>query len=233
LALVELLPEAIQQQVREGTLGAQVAMKYLVPVARVNVEDCERMAAAFIQYHCDTRQAGQLYAAWRDGSRVVRERILANPELFLKTQRQAPTTKPAAGALDRELEMAVAILHRAGRRLAEALPDMDLQQQEQTQARIESARCELASMAQRIGKEQKNQHAEPGTTDRDSGTERQGSEQTRDRARAATFAPERPKSAPLQLHPGSGNPTAGERRTLPATDPGSFGFLQGESRASP
>src|SRR6266566_7583845 len=44
LALVELLPETIQQQVREGTLGAQLAMKYLVPVARVNVRDCERMA---------------------------------------------------------------------------------------------------------------------------------------------------------------------------------------------
>jgi ParB family chromosome partitioning protein len=43
MALVELLPEAIQQQVREGTLGAQLAMKYLVPVARVNVEDCARM----------------------------------------------------------------------------------------------------------------------------------------------------------------------------------------------
>ena len=31
LGLVELLPEAIQQQVREGNLAAQVAMKYLVP----------------------------------------------------------------------------------------------------------------------------------------------------------------------------------------------------------
>src|ERR1022692_5319860 len=60
LALVELLPEAIQQQVREGKLSAHVAMKYLVPVARINLEDCERMAAAFAQHHCDTRQAGQL-----------------------------------------------------------------------------------------------------------------------------------------------------------------------------
>ena len=51
LALVELLPEAIQQQVREGMLGAQLAMKYLVPVARVKVEDCERMSAAFVKHH--------------------------------------------------------------------------------------------------------------------------------------------------------------------------------------
>jgi hypothetical protein len=42
--VVELLPEAIQQQVREGKLGAQVAMKYLVPVARVDADDCARMA---------------------------------------------------------------------------------------------------------------------------------------------------------------------------------------------
>ena len=60
LALVELLPETIQQQVREGRLGAQLAMKYLVPVARVSVRDCERMAAALVQHRCDTRQAGQL-----------------------------------------------------------------------------------------------------------------------------------------------------------------------------
>ncbi len=233
LALVELLPETIQQQVREGTLGAQLAMKYLVPIARVNVEDCGRMAAAFIEHHCDTRQAGQLYAAWRDGSRVVRERILAEPELFLKTQRHATVAKPAAVALDRELEMAIAILHRAGRRLVEALPEMDGGQQQQTQARLENARRELDRMTERIGKEQETQYAEPGTTNRDSGTERQGSEQIRDRTRAATVATDRAQSAAFELHPGSGNPAARESRTLPATDPGSFPGLQGESRASP
>jgi ParB/RepB/Spo0J family partition protein len=56
LALVDLLPEAIQQQVREGALGAGLAMKYLVPVARVNLEHCQRMAAAFVQHRCNTRQ---------------------------------------------------------------------------------------------------------------------------------------------------------------------------------
>src|SRR5271169_6689969 len=88
LALVELLPEAIQQQIREGKLAAQVAMRYLTPVARVNADDCTRMAAALVAHRCDRRQAGQLYAAWRKGTRTVRERILAEPELFLKTQRQ-------------------------------------------------------------------------------------------------------------------------------------------------
>ena len=36
LALVEQLPEAVQQRVRAGEIAAHVAMKYLAPVARTN-----------------------------------------------------------------------------------------------------------------------------------------------------------------------------------------------------
>jgi ParB family transcriptional regulator, chromosome partitioning protein len=89
LALAELLPEAIQQQVREGKILAQVAMKFLVPVARQSLEDCQRMAAIFAQHHCDTREGGQLYAAWGKGSPAIRKRVLDDPELFFKAQRQA------------------------------------------------------------------------------------------------------------------------------------------------
>src|ERR1039457_3274111 len=129
------------------------------------------------------------------------------------------------------LEMAVGILHRAGRRLAEALPEMDGRQQEQAQRQIESARRELDRMATRIGKEQETQHAESGTTHRDSGTECEGRDQARDRTRTTTLAPDCAQSAALKLQPSAGNPTGGESRTLPPTDPGSVGFLQGESRA--
>ena len=233
LALVELLPESIQQQVREGKLGAQLAMKYLVPVARVSREDCVRMASALVQQHCNTREAGQLYAAWREGSRVVRERVLAEPELFLKTQRQVPGSRPAAAGVERDLEMAVAILRRTGRRLAAALPEMDDRRQEQAQRQIASARQELERMAARIGKEQAAQHVEPSPTNRDSGTECEGSEQTRDRTRAATVAPERTQSSTLELYADSGNPTGGESRTLSATDPRSLDLLQREPGASP
>jgi ParB family chromosome partitioning protein len=233
LGLVEVLPEAIQQQVREGKLAAQLAMKYLVPVARVHMEDCERMAAVFVQHRCTSRQAGQLYAAWRDGTRVVRARVLAEPELFLKTQRQAPSASPAPVALEHDLEMAVAILRRAGRRLAEALPEMTGPQQEHAQREIESARRELERMTARIGKEQGTPHAESGTTSRDSGAEREGGEQTRDRPRPETVAADGAQSPSGQHHPRAGDRAGGESRTPPAADPGSVGFLQGESRASP
>jgi ParB family chromosome partitioning protein len=68
LAMVELLPESVQQQVRSGEISAHVGMKFLVPVTRSHPDDCERMAEAFAAHRCSSREAGQLYAAWRDAS---------------------------------------------------------------------------------------------------------------------------------------------------------------------
>ena len=233
LALAESLPEVIQQQVRAGAIGAPLAMKYLVPIARVSVEDCERMAAAFVKHRCDNRQAGLLYAAWREGSRVVRERILTAPELFLKTQRPPLSTGQAALALERELEMAAAILHRANRRLAEALPEMNGRRQEQAQRHIESARGELKRMAARIGEEQGTANAEPSPTNGDCGTEREGGEQTRDRACIETLPGDGARGAAIELYQRAGIPAGGEGRAVPATDSRVVARLQGESRASP
>ena len=187
LALVELLPEAIQQQVREGLISAHVAMKILVPVARVSREDCEGMAVAFAQHHCDTRQAGQLYAAWRDSSPVIRKRILDEPELFFKTQRQAEPKTTAApgpeGTLERlrDLEMVAAIVNRANRRLAGAAgAEMDRPQRQAARRQIERVHHQLSGWAERIPQEEAP-YVEPIPTHHDSGTAHAGSEQTRDR----------------------------------------------------
>ena len=234
LALVELLPAAIQQQVREGKIAAQLAMKHLVPIARISAEDCERMAAVWVKHHCDTRQAAQLYAAWRGGSRVVRERILQEPELFLRTQRPAENEIPSAGAaLEQDLDMAVALLQRVGRRLCAALPEMDRRQQEQTQHRIEDVRRELHRIATRMEKEQETRHAEPGATDRDFGDELAARQHPRDGAPVEGVTPSHTASSALELRASARDSQSGEGRTAPATDPRSFEQLQGQSRASP
>jgi len=234
LALVELLPESIQQQVREGKIAAQLAMKYLVPVARINVDACQRMAAAFAVQRCRTREANQLYTAWRDGSWQVRERILAAPELFLKTQRHPQTAVATeAAALARDLEMAAAIVQRANRRLNVALTEMDVTRLEQAQSKLEQTRRELDRMAQRIKKEQEQKHAEPTTTHSDSGTACAKSESAGNRTRAENIAPQRTQSGALELLRGPCHRQTGESRTAPATDPRAFEHLQGEPRASP
>jgi ParB/RepB/Spo0J family partition protein len=235
LALVELLPEAIQQQVREGQIPAQVAMKFLIPVARVSPGDCGRMAAALAQHACNTRQAGQLYAAWRSSSAAIRKRILDDPALFFKTQRSGEPKAPAAPAaeLSRDLEMAAALVNRATRRLAgAAAAEMDRQQREAARYQIERLQTQLGRLAEKLSLEEKP-HVEPNATHHDSGTEHPGSEPTRDHPVTGPVPPDGAQSPAVEGHPGTGVDPSRESRTAPAAHPGAFQRLQGESRASP
>ena len=235
LALVEVLPQVIQQQVREGKILAQVALKFLVPVARQSLEDCQRMAAIFAQHHCDTREAGQLYAAWRKGSPAIRKRILDDPELFFKAQRQAQEKAPAGTGAEllRDLEMMAAIANRAHRRLAgAAATELDHQQREAARHQIDRIQNQLRRIDETIRPEKKP-HVEPSATHHDSGTKHAGSEQAGDRAGSGDLPRGRAQSSPLELHRGPGTAANREGGTLPSTDPGAIRPVQGESRASP
>jgi ParB/RepB/Spo0J family partition protein len=233
LALVELLPEAIQQQVRAGQIAAQVAMKFLVPVARQSLEDCQRMATIFAGQHCDTREAGQLYAAWRQGSAAIRQRILDDPALFFKTQRQEKVPPGPAAELIRDLEMVTAIVSRAHRRLAGAeAVDLDRQQRATARQQIERIEKQLQRIDEKLLPEE-GPHVEPGTTHRDSGVAHAGSGETRDRTGDGDFPCGATQSPAFELHRHAGSEPSPESRTLPATDPGAFRAVQGKSRASP
>jgi ParB/RepB/Spo0J family partition protein len=233
LALVELLPEGIQQQVREGKIAAQVAMKLLVPVARQSLEDCQRMAAIFAEHHCDMREAGQLCAAWRRGSAAIRKRILDDPALFFKTQRQEKIPAGPAAELIRDLEMVTAIVNRVHRRLAGAeAVKLDRQQRAGARQQIERIEKQLQRIDEKLLSEQAP-HVEPSTTHHDSGAAHAGSGETGDRSGAGDFPCGGAPSPAFELQRRAGAATAGEGRTSPATDPGTFRPVQGESRASP
>jgi ParB/RepB/Spo0J family partition protein len=233
LALVELLPEAVQQQVREGKIAAQAAMKFLVPVARQNLEACQRIAEIFAEHHCDTREAGQLYAAWRRGSAAIRKRILDDPALFFKTQRQEKAPPGLAAELIRDLEMVTAIVNRAHRRLAGAeAVELDRQQRAAARQQIERIERQLQRIEEKLLPEQAP-HVEPSTTDHDSGAAYAGCSETGDRAGAGDFPCGGTPSSTFELHLCAGDPAAGESGTLPAADSGAFRSVQGQSRASP
>jgi ParB family transcriptional regulator, chromosome partitioning protein len=233
LALVELLPEAIQQQVREGKIAAQVAMKFLVPVARQSLEDCQRMAAIFAEHHCNTREAGQLYAAWRQGSAAIRKRILDDPTLFFKAQRQEKVPPGPAAELIRDLEMVTAIVNRAHRRLAGAAAvDLDDQQRAAARQQIDRIEKQLQRIEEKLQAE-KGAYVESSATHHDSGAAHAGSGETRDRASAGDFPNGCTQGPALELHHRAGNEPSPESPTLPAADPGAFRHLQGEPRASP
>ena len=233
LALAGLLPETIQQQVRSGKIPAQVALKFLVPVARISLDDCLRMAAIVAQHQCDARQAGQLYSAWREGWPLTRKRILEHPELFFRTQREAEDV-PVASVLLRDLDMAAAIVKRVHRRLAaERSPSQALDRQQSTMAcsQIASMQSQLEHIHQKLVEEQAP-HVEPSATQHDSGTQSTRDRHARDRSSAAGFTGSGAQGTALEVDRGSGTEPARESRTLPPADSGTLQQLQGKSHAS-
>ena len=93
LALIQVLPISIQDNVRAGTLAAHAAMKYLVPLARANAAAATQLAEAVATLKPTSREIGALYAGWQGGTARTRELILATPQVYLQAQ---ATQEPAA-----------------------------------------------------------------------------------------------------------------------------------------
>lgn len=232
LALVELLPKSIQQQVREGKLSAHVATKYLAAVARVSLDDCLRMADAFAGHRFNTRQASELYKAWREGSPQTRERILHQPELYLKARKQVEQQAPTPVAqLLGDLEMVVAITKRANRHVGRAAVEMNRKQCEEARRQINCALDQLNELAQRIPREE--EHVEQRTKDGDSGTRSSRSEPPTDRPSYGYLPSDGAASRWLEILRGAPDRASREGRTLPAADPRTLEELQGKPGPGP
>lgn len=91
LALVKQLPQAVQDAVRNGRLGAHAAEKFLVPLARAKRDHAERLVNNLGELRPTDRQMGRLYGAWRCADAQTRERIVDHPALFLKADEDSPS----------------------------------------------------------------------------------------------------------------------------------------------
>ena len=119
LSLVETLSESVQRQLREVHIAPQIAMRYLAPTARMDAEQCKRMAQVFAQRHRTTRQAVDFYNAWHNAKSLAREWTLAEPDLFLKARQRPHLSKTV---LEGDLGQIVAIARRALERTEEPVP---------------------------------------------------------------------------------------------------------------
>lgn len=95
IALVSGLPEVLQDKVRSGQIAPDTAMKVLVPLSRDNKRDGLRLGEAIARARLSTRQAQALHAGWVRGDAQTRERILADPILFLRAREAAQVQHPA------------------------------------------------------------------------------------------------------------------------------------------
>jgi ParB family transcriptional regulator, chromosome partitioning protein len=96
LALLQALPASIQDQIRAGTVSAHAAMKYLVPLARVNAAAAQALATAMSPLKPTSRQVGALYAGWQTGTERTRELIVQSPQIYLQAQATRATAPPSA-----------------------------------------------------------------------------------------------------------------------------------------
>lgn len=141
LALVQELPEVVQQRVQRGEIVAHGAAKYLVPLARANRPACLELVEAMGATRVTSADLGILYRAYQSGNWVTRQRLLEAPLLFLKSHKeaQAPAVVVEPGPGDNllsDLEVLSSVARRADRRLRQgALRNLADEQ------RQELARC--------------------------------------------------------------------------------------------
>jgi ParB family chromosome partitioning protein len=234
LALVKDLPESVQKHVREGKIGAQSAMKYLVPMARAKRYDCERLAENIAYHQFTTQEVGVLYAAWRSQP-FVRERLIDDPKLFLRARREIeqedPDSVSAGEELLRNLDMVGAIARRAERQWCEAVRTMDDGERENAWLCVQQAIADLTRLSDQMEKE--NGYVESEPADSDPAAAPEGSTSSPDCTGAPDLARGSQESDPVGIDRAAAHLPSGESGPLPAGDPRSLRLLPGESGPGP
>lgn len=85
LDLVESLPDKVHQAVMTGKLSSWAASRILVPLARANEQDCLKLTRKIVENPLSTRELVHLYKHYGKSNRKVRDRIIDDPALFIKT----------------------------------------------------------------------------------------------------------------------------------------------------
>jgi len=128
LALIGVLPAVAETAVRAGTLPAQAAMKYLVPLARANRGQCARLVEQLGGQRLSVRQCARLYAGWRAGNAAQRQAIVERPLLYLELdEKQEAAAAPADPGTEREQRLVrdLGLLAATCRRVREALRERE------------------------------------------------------------------------------------------------------------
>ena len=193
LALARELPDLVQDEIRAGRIVPHAAAKHLVPMARANRDHCERLARAIAQHGLSSRDVGELYAGWRDGSPVSRERLIADPQLFLRTRRalcETPADElgPREGLL-RDVGVLGAVARRARQRaIGDVGAELTPLDYERLFGGLQLAAGETQALVELLHESQGGNHAGAGHAGRGPGAEEAGPIASTDRPDAQDLA---------------------------------------------
>jgi len=164
MALVTVFPPSVEEAVRSGRVSPHAAMKSLVPLARANPADCERLVSGLGTARATTRQMAQLYRSWRSGDAEQRERIVGSPRLFL---RALEATEPEAGDELGWLIQKLGVLGEALERAAESFERADrVDAQVRSHVRVKRAFGPLRAAWEALYSRWEQDHAGPRHADR-------------------------------------------------------------------
>lgn len=234
LALVGELPDSVQEYVRNGTIGAQPAMKYLVPMARTNRSDCRRLAEKIAHHKFCNQDIGEIYAHWRRQP-LLRERLLADPKLFLRARREMEQDDPqgarAGEELVQNLEKVGVMARQMTRQWQEAAGTMEPAERENAWCCLQQAITDLTQLSEKIEKENGYVDAEP--EDGRSGVVSPGGGSTEDCQRAAPVAHFGQECGWLAIDATPATGSYRKSRTVSAGYSGTICRLQREPGAGP
>jgi ParB/RepB/Spo0J family partition protein len=197
LGLVRALPDAVQHRIQDGQLVAHAAMKFLVPLARANADDCVRFVEAVVPHRLTTRQIGRLYQVYVTGPDPSRALVLTDPMLVLQVADDGAraAVRPDAStpeALITDLHILSAVARRAHRRLQHGgglLPP----ERERVWRLFDQAQIDFRDRQRRCEKELRD--ARPGTALGDFESPGQGPRDPPDQPRPADLAGDGPDRA--------------------------------------
>ena len=125
LKLLDGLPDSALEAICEGVLSSWAASRILAPLARANNAHARVLLAALRREPLSTRELGVWYHHYREATRATRERLVANPALFVQSvqaRAQAREEKRLHDGLEgqclADVQHLEALLGRLRRRLA-------------------------------------------------------------------------------------------------------------------
>jgi ParB/RepB/Spo0J family partition protein len=85
LSLIEQLPKEAVNAVRAGHLSSWSASRVLVPLARANAGHAQALVLALAKQVTTSRQLDHFWQHYRKANRAAREKMVADPILFIKS----------------------------------------------------------------------------------------------------------------------------------------------------
>lgn len=178
LDLLESLPETILKQVLGGVISTWAAGRVLVPLARANDADAEKLSAHLEKQPMSTRQLKSFYDHYRKSNRKVRDRMLESPSLFIRSleaKNGSTDDSPEAKWL-RDAKAVCGILYRMHKKTETVFyPNQENRQRNVMLSQVGRARRLTQELQQRIEERIRDDRSDHGSVDPEAGPKGSGS----------------------------------------------------------